>query len=492
MRVENQKGWILGDRKRLANPTAIELLIRWGNSVIHLAELNPPRSFYVGETAGPHACDCFLPSEILGTERWPLLLVEGTELACVVHPNAVGSLSVDGEDVDLDTVPADGGWIEWPGARRIILREGMRVHLELGSVVVDLALGRAEPRMARHVGSLADGTTAAYFGLSLAAHAGLIAAFAFFTPGLGLTEDEDLDQRRMYLMQQYLEAAAEREKVQEQAPATDDTLNEEGGTGRRSQGEEGAMGKPVSQQSNRRYAIKGNAAPQDQQLSRHAALEEAATFGMITLLRGDPNAPTAPWGRDFALGSDALSAQGSMWGKDLGEAFGAGGLGLSGIGESSGGRGEGIGLGDIGGPFGHGAGIGTGLGFGPGNGGIGNSVGRSNGTHQARAPRMRPGTLTLSGRLPPEVIQRVVRQNFGRFRLCYQQGLTRNPNLEGRVSARFVIDRSGAVTNVANGGSDLPDSAVVSCVISAFYGLSFPQPENGIVTVVYPIVLAPG
>ena len=105
---------------------------------------------------------------------------------------------------------------------------------------------------------------------------------------------------------------------------------------------------------------------------------------------------------------------------------------------------------------------------------------------------MRPGALTLSGRLPPEVIQRVVRQNFGRFRLCYQQGLSRNPNLEGRVSARFVIDRSGAVTNVANGGSDLPDSAVVSCVISAFYGLSFPQPENGIVTVVYPIVLAPG
>jgi hypothetical protein len=29
-------------------------------------------------------------------------------------------------------------------------------------------------------------------------------------------------------------------------------------------------------------------------------------------------------------------------------------------------------------------------------------------------------------------------------------------------------------------------------VLSAFYGLSFPQPEGGIVTVVYPIMLAPG
>jgi hypothetical protein len=32
----------------------------------------------------------------------------------------------------------------------------------------------------------------------------------------------------------------------------------------------------------------------------------------------------------------------------------------------------------------------------------------------------------------------------------------------------------------------------VSCVISAYYGLSFPQPEGGIVTVVYPIMFSPG
>jgi outer membrane biosynthesis protein TonB len=90
------------------------------------------------------------------------------------------------------------------------------------------------------------------------------------------------------------------------------------------------------------------------------------------------------------------------------------------------------------------------------------------------------------------VVQRIVRQNFGRFRMCYQTGLTRNPSLEGRVTARFVIGRDGSVSNVSNGGSDLPDAAVTSCVLSAFYGLSFPQPEGGIVTVVYPIMLAPG
>jgi hypothetical protein len=98
----------------------------------------------------------------------------------------------------------------------------------------------------------------------------------------------------------------------------------------------------------------------------------------------------------------------------------------------------------------------------------------------------------VNGRLPAEVIRRIVRQNFGRFRMCYEQGLARNPNLEGRVGVRFVIGRDGSVSNVGNGGSDIPDSGVVSCTISAFYGLSFPQPEGGIVTVTYPIMFSPG
>ena len=97
----------------------------------------------------------------------------------------------------------------------------------------------------------------------------------------------------------------------------------------------------------------------------------------------------------------------------------------------------------------------------------------------------------VAGRLPPEVIQRIVRQNFGRFRPCYENGLRKNPNLAGRVSVRFVIGRDGVVSQVANGDSNMPDGSVVSCVVRSFYGLSFPQPEGGIVTVTYPIMFSP-
>ena len=105
---------------------------------------------------------------------------------------------------------------------------------------------------------------------------------------------------------------------------------------------------------------------------------------------------------------------------------------------------------------------------------------------------LRQGAVQVNGRLPPEVIQRIVRQNFGRFRLCYELGLRKNPALQGRVAAKFVIDRTGAVSTSADGGSDLPDRDVVACVVRAFSSLSFPQPEGGIVTVVYPIVFSPG
>ena len=102
------------------------------------------------------------------------------------------------------------------------------------------------------------------------------------------------------------------------------------------------------------------------------------------------------------------------------------------------------------------------------------------------------GGYSVSGRLPPEVIQRIVRQNFGRFRACYEDGLRTNPSLQGRVTVRFVIGRDGAVSNASDGGSDLPDAGVVACVVRAFRGLSFPQPEGGIVTVTYPITFSPG
>jgi hypothetical protein len=57
---------------------------------------------------------------------------------------------------------------------------------------------------------------------------------------------------------------------------------------------------------------------------------------------------------------------------------------------------------------------------------------------------------------------------------------------------RFVIDRQGHVADASDGGSTLPDPDVIACIVKGFADLSFPKPEGGIVTVVYPIAFAPG
>ncbi|HEY8086896.1 MAG TPA: AgmX/PglI C-terminal domain-containing protein, partial [Polyangiaceae bacterium] len=240
----------------------------------------------------------------------------------------------------------------------------------------------------------------------------------------------------------------------------EDADNKEGGTGTRAKGEEGSMGNPNPKPAAAaRYGVQGPGSPP---VAREVQLQEAAQFGMIGLIP----APAT----EMAPSDAALSGNGAM--KDMAAATAAAApppppvmrAAPVAIGGGGGGAGQGIGLG----------------------------AGHLGGGHGVTAPSLVDAATSVNGRLPPEVIQRIVHQNFGRFRLCYENGLRNNPRLQGRVSTKFVIDRSGAVSMSTDGGSDLPDQAVVSCVVRSFGNLSFPQPESGTVTVVYPIAFAPG
>jgi hypothetical protein len=107
-----------------------------------------------------------------------------------------------------------------------------------------------------------------------------------------------------------------------------------------------------------------------------------------------------------------------------------------------------------------------------------------------RPPDGSSGT-TVSGRLAPELIQATIRRSYDGFRKCYQSALARDPDIEGRVVARFVIARDGTVSNATNDGSTFPDPDTITCMLDGFRKLRFPAPEGGIVTVVYPIVFTP-
>ena len=341
-----------------------------------------------------------------------------------------------------------------------------------------------------------------------AVHAALL--FAGSRAALAAQMQDEGPDPNVDAMRAYLASAEERSAAQEAVMfgvggSKDPTqkANGQNGNGKDGGGErhEGDAGKAGSRESRGNKGHWGATAKPSESTGTPDVddVASARNFGLISVLTA-ANADAgsrgvgvhrasddSPWGA-----SDPFAAVGSMLGQSVGETEGTGGLALSGIGEGGGGTGDGIGLGTIG-TIGHTngfAGIGTG-----GSGMTPNGLGFGGGWGHwhASAPRVRVRGSHwgegwgVSGRLPPEAIQRIVRQNFGRFRLCYEDGLRRNPSLEGRVTVNFVIGRDGAVSNVSEGGSDLPDQQVRSCVVRNFYGLSFPQPEGGIVTVAYPI-----
>ncbi len=483
-----KSGPAVSDIETESAAVSVEVMVLWDQSVLHVSHHTPPRSFYVGE----EMCDYYVPTEKLGTTRAPIVLADANSVNVVLLPRATGTIEIGGQKMTIEEAIQGGRTqpcAELSGAMQMQLPVNGKAKIILDNgLTFQVSTVNAGRVVAGHMAL--EGAAILYVLLSLLVHSGLLAAMFFFMPATQGTDDGEMSADQQAMIQQMLKAAAEKEmEEKETEQVTEDKAdNKEGGTGTRAKGEEGSMGNPNTTKTGQRYGVKGPQDNPDPHIARAAALRDAAEFGMIGLLNsgagGDPDAPTAPWGRDESLGNDPLSARGNMWGDAIGDSFGAGGLGLSGIGEGGGGRGEGIGLGSIG-TMGHGAGLGNGQGFGNGNGRLG-------GSHRTKPPSVRMGATSVSGRLPPEVIQRIVRQNFGRFRMCYENGLKANPNLTGRVSVSFVIGVDGSVSSVGNGGSDLPDSGVVSCVVRSFGGLSFPQPEGGVVKVTYPIMFSPG
>ncbi|HEX9105121.1 MAG TPA: AgmX/PglI C-terminal domain-containing protein, partial [Polyangia bacterium] len=146
---------------------------------------------------------------------------------------------------------------------------------------------------------------------------------------------------------------------------------------------------------------------------------------------------------------------GVLGGDEVGEAYGAGGLGLSGTGLGGGGADDGtIGLGDLG-TIGHGGGSGSGVGYGSGAGGLGG--------RRAATPVCTLGRAEVRGSCDADLIRRVMRAHGNELRFCYERVLQSHPTLTGRSVTRFVIGVDGRVA--ASSASGFPE--VDACVAAA-------------------------
>jgi hypothetical protein len=478
-----------------ASADAVEVKVVWGGDVVHVTHVSAGGAFTIGDSG----CDFALPAATVGASRLPLVSGRGGQLWLLLPADATGTVSVKGEARTIADLISNGQAVpsrDQVGAHEIALGSGTTARVELAeaNVAFELAHVRAGKRAPVGFLSALNPADHSYTGLSAVLHGALVLSLAFFLPAMKGTDGENIDRDQADAMKPYLASIAEREREEQAEPTdTESKTDQGGGTGTAAKDESGTMGSQVAPAQNARYAIKGSADNTDPHMARDRAREEAETFGMVGILLGSPeNAPVAAWARPDAFGKDPLSALGNMWGPTIADAAGVGGLGLTGVGEGGGGFGEGIGLGDHG-QLGHGLGDGDGPGIGNGPGGIGHGHGRLPSTYVPKGIKMREGVFEAGGgRIPAEVIQRIVRQNFGRFRLCYEDGMRGNPALGGRVAVKFIIDRTGAVSLASDGGSDLPDQKVIGCIVRGFQNLSFPEPQGGQVKVTYPIVFTPG
>ncbi|MBI5534897.1 MAG: VWA domain-containing protein [Deltaproteobacteria bacterium] len=284
----------------------LQITILWDDTVLDVREIRQGDSFWVGDgTRAGFPCDFVVPAEVLGASAMQL-----------VDPKRV-------------------------------LAPGDRLETRVGPLTFVMLAHAADAKLASVLRSGRPWKHALYVAGSACLHGALLAAAMFYSPPLGLTDHEAVTRDQLFIMQQYLNASAEREMEERETEQVvqDGADNREGGSGVRGKGEEGSMGNPSSRNADKRYGVQGPRDNSDAHASRSSALRESAEFGMIGLLNhgavGDPYAPSAPWGRDDSLGTDPISARGNLWG----DAFGAGGLGLSGIGAGGGGRGQGIGAG---------------------------------------------------------------------------------------------------------------------------------------------------
>jgi hypothetical protein len=469
---------------------AVEVRVLWGANVLHVAHLAPPRTFYVGESAEAEGeCDYSLSAQILGAKRIPLVFAGPGGTRLVIPPGAGGHADTAerGRESfeELKRVGEVRPSRDWPGAHELDLGPGASARVELAgtSLVFQVATVRAGRKLG--VGALAavEPAEVTYAASSFFLHAGVLAIFAFFMPRMGSDADAATDRDNILAMAKLLDASSAREQAEADGARTDaPQLDPAGPRFAAAAGAAGTMG-ALRAAASGRAAFKGPADTADPQRSRDAMLGEASGFGAVRLLGTlSSSESAAAWAHDSYGGADT-SLLGTIFGRGIDDAAGSEGLGPAGPENGGGGRANTIGLNELGE-----------LGPGPGGPDQGVGVGRAprQRTHRVSVPRVGTEVATINGRLPPEAIQRVVRLNFGRFRLCYEAGLRTNPGLQGRVAVKFIIDRAGAVSFATEAGSDLVDGQVSRCVVRAFADLSFPPPEGGMVTVVYPILFSAG
>jgi len=403
----------------------------------------------------------YVPDDTLPHDNYALFSWEGSNCVANVKEDWRGFVDQGEERKTLEQVIASGGArSRGGGIWQIPVDDDTRVVIDIGNSVF---FGQRVHPGRGIVSKLAEN-----LDYPLLAVMSLIGFLAIIFVIVLLTTPPRPDTSMNELPDRFVEMLLEKPEMEKPLPDKKPEANPDAGEGAKAKKEEGKVGKKDAKMKQ----AKGNKV---EMKKKELDKEVAENAGLLGAMR--EGAASDVFG-SAALSSDLTGGIGGLIGA-RGTQIGSGGLGARGSGLGGGGTAEGLGgLGTKGrgsGASGYGSGGGS---FGEkGEGGIG-KIG---------------GDPIILGALDKSLIDAVIKRNMNQIRYCYQRELTKNPQLSGKITVKFVIAKDGSVSKAETKQTTMNNSAVEDCINQRFMKFQFPEPKGGgIVIVSYPFIFAPG
>jgi pSer/pThr/pTyr-binding forkhead associated (FHA) protein len=406
--------------------------------------------------------DFYVPPEDLPNDDFTLFEYAGGGYVFNMSDKWSGFVDIgDARHTFQDLIESGKATAVGPGQYQVPVDDNTRVVADLGNVIF---FGQNVAPGMRVQTKITDDLDYPFLGvMSFMAFLLLMIFFVFISSGPPAESDV------MEVPDRFVELLLQQPEPEPQKDDNKPDANPDAGEGEKAKKEEGKVGKKDAKMEK----AKGNKVEMEKkQLDK----EIAENAGVLGALRDGAEL-------DGVFGSSNLNADlaggiGGLIGAK-GTQIGAGGLGARGSGLGGGGTAGGLG------------GLGT-KGRGSGASGYGSGGGNFGAKGEGGIGRI-GGDPIILGALDKSLIDAVIKRHMNQIRYCYQRELTKNPNLGGKITVKFVIAKNGSVSKASTKSSTMGNRAVESCINGRFMRFKFPEPKGGgIVIVSYPFIFAPG
>lgn len=349
---------------------------------------------------------------------------------------------------------------------------GQRKSIEMGPFSVTVTMGLAEDPYVNFGRTTIERRSMFCFFASAVVQLALLVAMAYSPPTLSELDPLTENENSVWLVQQMV--SSDGTTRDDEGPevllgiATEELRYAEQvqGIPSRCVGYD-EMGRRSAAKASLRYAVTGPIDNPDPHLSRKTGPKKHTShwdqsnnqkIGIVgQAMDSDPEAPTAPWGRDTSLGTDEVSARGNMWGDAVGDAAGDGGMLKSSL-----------------------------------DGGL---LKRIEVVRPAQAAPSRPARvmhsqLSVKGSLSPHDVELTVAPRMAAFRDCYRADRSSRGDSEAHLEIGFAIGSTGQVSDIHVLKSEQLAAPLLRCILASAENLQFPA-ENGDSKVTFPLHFLP-